>query len=166
MTRLAITGLALAALLPAAAPAAAQQLERVNPPGLSTPQTYTHVVKVGKLLFIAGQVGADASGKVVGPGMREQLERVLENLKITRPPNTFSQRHHHRGSDCCRSVDSGGGWPGLCPTGGARGGHLALRSPGLPHRGAYPGPALGHPGRSRASIFDFPSDVHHVGRCQ
>jgi 2-iminobutanoate/2-iminopropanoate deaminase len=93
MTRLAITGLALAALLPAAAPAAAQQLERVNPPGLSTPQTYTHVVKVGKLLFIAGQVGADASGKVVGPGMREQLERVLENLKIALASQGADFRH-------------------------------------------------------------------------
>jgi len=65
-----------------AATAAAQPVERVNPPGLSTPQAYSHVVKAGKLLFIAGQVGADAEGKLAGPGMREQLERVLENLKI------------------------------------------------------------------------------------
>ena len=65
-----------------AATAGAQPVERVNPPGLSTPQTYSHVVKAGKLLFIAGQVGADAEGKLAGPGMREQLERVLENLKI------------------------------------------------------------------------------------
>jgi enamine deaminase RidA (YjgF/YER057c/UK114 family) len=60
--------------------AGAQPLERINPQGLSTPQTYSHIVKVGKLLFIAGQVGADAQGKVVGPGMREQLEQVLKNL--------------------------------------------------------------------------------------
>jgi len=65
-----------------AATAGAQPVERVNPPGLSTPQAYSHVVKAGKLLFIAGQVGADAEGKLAGPGMREQLERVLENLKI------------------------------------------------------------------------------------
>jgi len=65
-----------------AATAGAQPVERVNPTGLSTPQAYSHVVKAGKLLFIAGQVGADAEGKLAGPGMREQLERVLENLKI------------------------------------------------------------------------------------
>jgi len=38
--------------------AAAQRLERVNPSGLSRPQAYTHVVKAGKMVFIAGQVGA------------------------------------------------------------------------------------------------------------
>jgi enamine deaminase RidA (YjgF/YER057c/UK114 family) len=61
---------------------AAQKLEKSNPPGLSKPQpgTYTHVVKSGKLLFIAGQTGVDAQGKVVGPGMKEQLEQVMANL--------------------------------------------------------------------------------------
>jgi enamine deaminase RidA (YjgF/YER057c/UK114 family) len=61
---------------------AAQQLERTNPPGLSTPQTYSHVVKAGKTLYIAGQVGAGPDGKVVGPGMTEQLDRVLTNLGL------------------------------------------------------------------------------------
>ena len=30
--------------------AAAQKIERINPPGLSTPTTYSHVVKVGDIL--------------------------------------------------------------------------------------------------------------------
>lgn len=59
----------------------AQTLQKVNPPGLSTPQTYTHIVRAGNLVFIAGQVGSDASGKIVGPGMREQTEQVLKNLQ-------------------------------------------------------------------------------------
>src|SRR6185503_5804479 len=61
---------------------AAQKLEKDNPQGLSKPQpgTYTHVVKSGKLLFIAGQTGVDANGKVVGPGMKEQVEQVMANL--------------------------------------------------------------------------------------
>jgi 2-iminobutanoate/2-iminopropanoate deaminase len=58
-----------------------QQLERINPKGLSTPQTYSHIVKAGKLVFIAGQVGAAADGKLAGPGMREQTEQVLSNLQ-------------------------------------------------------------------------------------
>ena len=60
----------------------AQQLERTNPQGLSKPQpgTYTHVVKSGKLVFVAGQTGVDANGKVVGAGMKEQLEQVMANL--------------------------------------------------------------------------------------
>jgi enamine deaminase RidA (YjgF/YER057c/UK114 family) len=65
-----------------ASPVAAQTLERINPPGLSTPRTYTHVVKAGKLLFIAGQVAVDEKGNVVGATMAEQLERVLANLQI------------------------------------------------------------------------------------
>ncbi len=60
----------------------AQGLQRINPPGLSTPTTYSHIVRDGKTLYIAGQVGADAQGKVVGTGMLEQLEQVLKNLQI------------------------------------------------------------------------------------
>lgn len=72
----------LALVLLLVVPAAAQKLEKSNPPGLSKPQpgTYTHVVKAGKLLFIAGQTGVNADGKVVGPGMKEQLEQVFANL--------------------------------------------------------------------------------------
>ena len=73
---------ALLAILFTAAPAMAQRIERINPPGLSTPTTYSHVVKVGDILYIAGQIGADAQGKVVGPGMVEQVEQVLKNLQI------------------------------------------------------------------------------------
>jgi enamine deaminase RidA (YjgF/YER057c/UK114 family) len=69
-------------LLLGALAAAAQSLEKSNPPALSKPNpgTYTHVVKTGKLLFIAGQTGVDAAGKAVGPGMKEQLEQVMINL--------------------------------------------------------------------------------------
>jgi enamine deaminase RidA (YjgF/YER057c/UK114 family) len=66
----------------AVAPAAAQKPERINPPGLSKPApgTYTHIVKVGKTLYIAGQTGVNAEGKVVGPGMKDQVEQVFANL--------------------------------------------------------------------------------------
>jgi enamine deaminase RidA (YjgF/YER057c/UK114 family) len=69
-------------LLVAVVATAAQKLEKNNPPGLSKPQpgTYTHVVKSGKLLFVAGQTGVNADGKVVGPGMKEQVEQVMANL--------------------------------------------------------------------------------------
>ncbi len=72
------TMITLWALGSAAAPA--QELQRVNPDGLSTPQTYTHVVRAGNLLFIAGQVGATADGQIAGPGMRAQLDQALTNL--------------------------------------------------------------------------------------
>jgi enamine deaminase RidA (YjgF/YER057c/UK114 family) len=78
MTRLLlVTVLALAL----SASAGAQSLQRINPPGLSTPTTYSHIVRAGKTLYIAGQVGADATGKIAGSGMVEQLEQVLKNLQ-------------------------------------------------------------------------------------
>jgi reactive intermediate/imine deaminase len=60
--------------------AAGQRLERINPAGVSTPQAYSHIVKAGKLLFIAGQVGA-TEGKLAGATMKEQTEQVLKNLQ-------------------------------------------------------------------------------------
>lgn len=62
---------------------AGQQLERINPPGLSSPisTTYSHIVKAGKLVFIAGQVGITPDGKIVSPGMKEQVEQVMKNLQ-------------------------------------------------------------------------------------
>jgi reactive intermediate/imine deaminase len=60
---------------------AQQPLERINPRGLSTPQTYSHLVKAGKLLFIAGQVGVKPDGKIAGETMKEQMAQVLENLQ-------------------------------------------------------------------------------------
>ena len=73
-------GITAIVALSAAALLAAQQLERINPPGLSAPQTYSHIVKAGKLIFIAGQVGATADGKIAGAGMKEQTEQTLRNL--------------------------------------------------------------------------------------
>ena len=76
------TATILLLVLVAVASAAAQKLEKINPPGLSKPApgTYTHIVRSGKLLFIAGQTGTNAEGKVVGPGMKEQVEQVYANL--------------------------------------------------------------------------------------
>ena len=55
-----------------------------NPPSLSAPTGYTHVVEVlrGKMVYIAGQVAFDQSGNVVGVGdFKAQTRQVLENLK-------------------------------------------------------------------------------------
>jgi reactive intermediate/imine deaminase len=59
-----------------------QSIERINPPGLNKPTTYSHVVKVGNLLFISGQVAFDSAGNLVGDNdMKAQVRQVLENLK-------------------------------------------------------------------------------------
>ena len=55
-----------------------------NPPELSTPTGYTHVVEVhrGRTVYIAGQVALDRSGNLVGMGdFRAQTRHVLQNVK-------------------------------------------------------------------------------------
>jgi reactive intermediate/imine deaminase len=55
-----------------------------NPPTLSKPTGYTHVVEVnrGKTVYIAGQVAFDATGALVGKqDFIAQTRQVMENLK-------------------------------------------------------------------------------------
>ena len=62
--------------------ATAQQVERINPEGMTQPTAYSHLVKVGNLMFLAGQVALDGEGNVVGEGdMGAQVRQVLENMK-------------------------------------------------------------------------------------
>ena len=53
-----------------------------NPPGVHMPQAhYSHVARVGNTLYLAGQLGMDVSGKVVGVGdAKAQARQCYENL--------------------------------------------------------------------------------------
>jgi len=58
----------------------------LNPEGLSKPPGYSHVVEAtgpGRTVYIAGQLGLDRSGKLVGSSgdFRAQAEQAFENLK-------------------------------------------------------------------------------------
>jgi enamine deaminase RidA (YjgF/YER057c/UK114 family) len=58
-------------------------LEIVQPEGLDTPQTYSHVITAtsGKLVFIAGQMSDDPQGNLVAPGnLAAQARQVFANL--------------------------------------------------------------------------------------
>jgi enamine deaminase RidA (YjgF/YER057c/UK114 family) len=58
-------------------------LERINPDGLATPETYTHVVVAdgSRLVFVAGQVAEDEHGNVVGrDDMPTQARQVFSNV--------------------------------------------------------------------------------------
>ena len=60
-------------------------VEYTNPPTLSSPTGYTHVVQVhrGRTVYIAGQVAFDKSGNLVGKGdFAAQTTQVFENLKL------------------------------------------------------------------------------------
>jgi enamine deaminase RidA (YjgF/YER057c/UK114 family) len=56
----------------------------LSPKSMHEPRGYSHAAKVRSctLLFIAGQVALDASGKLVGPDdFRAQAQQTFENLK-------------------------------------------------------------------------------------
>src|SRR5919199_2592579 len=56
-------------------------LQRIQPPGLSKPPTYTHVIRAGNTVYIAGQTATDEQGQVVGKGdITAQATQVFENL--------------------------------------------------------------------------------------
>jgi enamine deaminase RidA (YjgF/YER057c/UK114 family) len=54
-----------------------------NPDTIAKPPGYSHVVEVtgpGRLVYFAGQLGMDRSGKM-GANAREQIELAFQNLK-------------------------------------------------------------------------------------
>lgn len=58
--------------------------EFINPPGLTRPTGYTHVVVSadGRTAYIAGQVAFDSAGTVVGVGnFQAQADQVFANLR-------------------------------------------------------------------------------------
>ena len=55
----------------------------VNPASLGVPAGFSHgiLTEGGKLLFLAGQTGSDASGRIVAPGdLVAQYDRAVANL--------------------------------------------------------------------------------------
>jgi len=64
----------------------AHNVRFINPTTISKPPGYTHVVEItgpGRIAHIAGQLGLDTSGKLVGtPGdFSAQAAQAFENLK-------------------------------------------------------------------------------------
>lgn len=56
-------------------------VERFDPPELARPSGFTHAVAAsGRVVFLAGQTGADADGRIVPGGVVAQFERALTNL--------------------------------------------------------------------------------------
>ncbi len=57
-------------------------VELIQPETMYRALTYDHGARVGNLLFVAGQVGRDASGELVGPfDPVAQARQAFENLK-------------------------------------------------------------------------------------
>jgi enamine deaminase RidA (YjgF/YER057c/UK114 family) len=53
----------------------------VNPTGLVPPRGYSHgIAAEGRLLFVAGQVGWDGNGQMVGDRFADQFDQALANV--------------------------------------------------------------------------------------
>jgi len=57
-------------------------LERIQPHGLQDSPLFTHVIKAGNTVYVAGQIAVDHDGQVVGRGdVTAQATQVFENLQ-------------------------------------------------------------------------------------
>lgn len=55
----------------------------INPPALAAPRGYNNGVAYGpgrSILFLAGQIGWDAAGRIVSDRLEEQFDQALANL--------------------------------------------------------------------------------------
>lgn len=66
----------------------ADAAEHPDPPGYlnadpATTAPYSDAVRVGSMLYLAGQLGLDADGRIVPGGITAEADRMLQNLKAT-----------------------------------------------------------------------------------
>ena len=57
--------------------------EFISPRGVHATPSYSHAVKVGNVIYLAGHVGRDSNGEIVSGGMAVQTQQAFENLKKT-----------------------------------------------------------------------------------
>ena len=63
----------------------AQNMQHINPPGLSNSPAYTQVVaaKPGTILWVSGQTAQNAKGELVGKGdLKAQVNQAWENVRL------------------------------------------------------------------------------------
>ena len=73
----------ISTLLPASGQTA-PDIKFVNPEALGPPRGYTYLVDVNRpsrILFLAGQLGTDTTGKVVSADFQAQATQAYENIK-------------------------------------------------------------------------------------
>jgi 2-iminobutanoate/2-iminopropanoate deaminase len=49
-----------------------------GPPGMSLP--FSEAVSVGNLLYLSGEIGTDAQGKIVAGGIKAEAKQVMDNI--------------------------------------------------------------------------------------
>lgn len=57
--------------------------EYISPKGVFEPIGWSHAVKTGNTIYLAGMIGWDEQRKVVEGGFEAQAVKALENIKLT-----------------------------------------------------------------------------------
>ncbi len=69
-------------------------VERSNPSALANPPGYSHVVKDGKTIYVAGQLSRNSAGETVGEGnFSAQAEQAFKNVQAALE-SVGSDMHH------------------------------------------------------------------------
>ncbi|QDQ96200.1 RidA family protein [Tomitella fengzijianii] len=55
-------------------------IEFVNPPELGRPSGFSHAVRAGDTVYLAGETALNAEGRIVGDTLVEQFEKALDNM--------------------------------------------------------------------------------------
>jgi 2-iminobutanoate/2-iminopropanoate deaminase len=71
---------------------AAAPVEYVAPPG-GGHRPFSEVVKVGRMLYLAGQLGTDSTGHLAPGGIQAETRQSLENIKHVLETNGSSLDH-------------------------------------------------------------------------
>jgi enamine deaminase RidA (YjgF/YER057c/UK114 family) len=56
--------------------------ELINPPELAAATGFSHAVRAGDTVYLAGQTAQAPDGQIVGAGMLEQFDRAAANLVL------------------------------------------------------------------------------------
>ena len=69
-------------------------VERNNPSALANPPGYSHVVKDGKTIYVAGQLSRNSAGETVGEGnFSSQAEQAFKNVQAALESVGSNRRH-------------------------------------------------------------------------
>ena len=106
------------------------------PAGLRLP--FSEAVRVGSLLYLSGQMGTDASGRLVAGGIEAETRQVLANVRAVLERHGSSM---HRVVKCLVMLADMKEWPAMNAV------YLEHFSPPLPARSAFGASGLALGGR-------------------
>lgn len=75
---------------PLAAQAGPPEVRYIAPAGAAATRPFSPAVQVGGMLYLAGQVGVDSTGRLVPGGIEAETRQILTNIKLLLEANGSS----------------------------------------------------------------------------